>query len=213
MNRKRITYTDVETLRSRFEERKDAIRQRLVDFSRVPPEEYFYELVYCILTPQSSAVNAAKAVENLKAAGFIRNETDPAPVLRQKSHYIRFHNTKSRHLREVKVKYPAIALKLRNGTPPRELRAWLVSNVKGLGWKEASHFLRNIGYRDLAILDRHILRNLKSHNVVRSIPKVLTPKRYGDIETRFAFFARTLGITMDELDLLFWSNETGEILK
>jgi N-glycosylase/DNA lyase len=213
MNRKRITYTNVDTLRSRFEERKAAIRQRLFDFSRVPPEEYFYELVYCILTPQSSAVNAAKAVENLKAAGFFRNETDPEPVLRHKSHYIRFHITKSRHLRDVKAHYPAIALKLRNGTPPRELRAWLVANVKGLGWKEASHFLRNIGYRDLAILDRHILRNLKKHNVVRSIPKALTAKRYGAIETRFALFARTLGITMDELDLLFWSSETGEILK
>lgn len=213
MKRTGITDKDAETLRGQFEERKDAIRQRLVDFARVPPEEYFYELVYCLLTPQSSAVNAAKAVETLRTAEFISKETDPAPMLRHKSHYIRFHNTKSRHLQEAKAKFPGIALKLCNGAPPHELRAWLVANVKGLGWKEASHFLRNIGYRDLAILDRHILKNLKSYRVVGRIPKVLTARRYRAIETRFALFAQAIGITMDELDLLFWSSETGEILK
>ncbi len=86
-------------------------------------------------------------------------------------------------------------------------------NVKGLGWKEASHFLRNIGRRNLAILDRHILRNLKRHQVIRSLPKTLTAKRYKAIEQQFARFAEAIGISMDELDLLFWSRETGEILK
>jgi N-glycosylase/DNA lyase len=85
--------------------------------------------------------------------------------------------------------------------------------VKGLGWKEASHFLRNIGHLNLAILDRHILRNLKRHDVLRTLPRTLTPKRYLTIEGQFARFADTIGITMDELDLLFWSHETGEILK
>jgi N-glycosylase/DNA lyase len=88
-----------------------------------------------------------------------------------------------------------------------------VKNVKGLGWKEASHFLRNIGHRNLAILDRHILRNLKRHGVIKSLPKTLTPKRYLVIEQKFMEFSSTIGITMDELDLLFWSRETGEILK
>ena len=93
------------------------------------------------------------------------------------------------------------------------LRDWLVLNVKGLGWKEASHFLRNIGCRNLAILDRHILRNLQRHRVIRSLPKTLTKKQYHTIEQKFARFAETVGISMDELDLLFWSRETGEILK
>jgi N-glycosylase/DNA lyase len=88
-----------------------------------------------------------------------------------------------------------------------------VVNVKGMGWKEASHFLRNIGYRDLAILDRHILRNLKLHGVIRSYPASLTPKRYLAIEKAFERFASAVGIPMDELDLLFWSRETGTILK
>jgi len=109
--------------------------------------------------------------------------------------------------------FPEIAAKLLNGSSGPELREWLVGNVNGLGWKEASHFLRNIGHRDLAILDRHILKNLTKHGVLRALPATLTPKRYLAIEAKFARFASAVGLTMDELDLLFWSRETGEILK
>jgi N-glycosylase/DNA lyase len=95
-----------------------------------------------------------------------------------------------------------------------ELREWLVKNVLGLGYKEASHFLRNIGRNDgLAILDRHILRNLKRLGVIKSIPKSISRKYYLDIEQRFSKFAIDLGIALDELDLVFWSMGTGEIRK
>ncbi len=76
-----------------------------------------------------------------------------------------------------------------------------------------SHFLRNIGYRNLAILDRHILKNLVHHGVLLELPKTLTPKKYLDIEQLFQQFAKNIQIPMDALDLLFWSNETGEIFK
>jgi N-glycosylase/DNA lyase len=74
--------------------------------------------------------------------------------------------------------------------------------------------MRNIGRSGgLAILDRHILRNLKRFGVIRSIPATLTTKRYLSIERRFARLADEIGIPIDELDLLFWSMETGEIRK
>ena len=82
-----------------------------------------------------------------------------------------------------------------------------------MGWKEASHFLRNIGNRDLAILDRHILKNLVRTGALERLPKSLTPKTYLAIEEKFAAFSKRVNIPMDELDLLFWSMETGEILK
>ncbi len=202
------TYKDVDLLRARFEEMTEPIRQRLRDFSAVPRAEYFHELVYCLLTPQSSAVNAGKAVEALRSTGRDRVE-----ILADRAHYIRFHNTKAKRIAEAERNFPAILEKLSNGAGGPELRAWLVQNVKGLGWKEASHFLRNIGYHDLAILDRHILKNLKRHGVLRSLPKTLTDRRYFEIERRFAQFAEDIGISIDELDLLFWSAETGAILK
>lgn len=211
-NRKQ-TYAGVDELRAQLEERKAAIRLRLSDFAAVRPDAYFYELVYCLLTPQSSAASAGKAVEALKAEGLLEKNIDAAEVLSRKQHYIRFHNTKAKRLQEAKALRCEIIGRLSDGASSTELREWLVHNVNGLGWKEASHFLRNIGHRNLAILDRHILKNLKKHNVIRSLPATLTAKRYLSIEMKFKQFAETVGISMDELDLVFWSNETGEILK
>jgi N-glycosylase/DNA lyase len=207
------TYAGVDELREQFARRKKKITLRLADFAAIRRDEYFYELVYCLLTPQSSAANAGKAVEVLRAMRFREHEIDVARILFRKEHYIRFHNTKAKRLREVKEKYAEIHKVLCNGLSGPTLREWLVANVKGLGWKEASHFLRNIGYRDLAILDRHILKNLRKHRVINTIPKTLTANRYLSIEMKFRKFAHGIGTSLDELDLLFWSNETGEILK
>ncbi|MCK4927149.1 MAG: DNA lyase, partial [Candidatus Aenigmarchaeota archaeon] len=94
------------------------------------------------------------------------------------------------------------------------LRLWLINNIKGMGMKEASHFLRNIGKgNDIAILDRHILRNLERYKVIDSIPKTITPKRYIEIENCVRKLSEDTKIPMDALDLLFWSEETGEIFK
>jgi N-glycosylase/DNA lyase len=207
------SYRGVTELQHEYASRREAIRRRLDEFKAVPPAAYFYELVYCLLTPQSSAINATKAVEQLRALDFFTSAVHPASVLSAKTHYIRFHNTKAKRLLEAREQFPAIKTLLAEETSAPELRAWLVRNVQGLGWKEASHFLRNIGHRDLAILDRHILRNLRRHGVIRTLPGALSAKRYRAIEDRFSLFARRVGIPMDELDLLFWSRETGEILK
>ena len=93
-------------------------------------------------------------------------------------------------------------------------REWLVENIKGIGYKEASHFLRNIGFgKDLAILDVHILKNLKEYKVIQKIPKSLTKKEYLKIENKFRDFCRRIKIPMNELDLLLWSKETGFVFK
>jgi N-glycosylase/DNA lyase len=211
--RSEAPYREVDDLRRDYAGSRPAIRARLEDFARVPKTEYLYELIYCLLTPQSSAVNAAKVVACLREADFLATDFDPSGILFRKEHYIRFHNTKARRLLEAKTNREVILAALGEGRSPPEMRDWFVRNVKGLGWKEASHFLRNIGYRDLAILDRHILKNLRRHRIIRTLPKSLTPVRYQSIERKFRRFAVAVGIPMDELDLLFWSRETGEILK
>lgn len=209
----RNSYQHVDEINERYARHREAIRARLEEFAAVKPEEYVYELIYCLLTPQSSAVHAAKAVERLKAERVWDDTASLARILACREHYIRFHNTKAQCIRDLWRQYDVTLRVLTNGSPAVELRVWLVRNVKGLGWKEASHFLRNIGHRNLAILDRHILKNLKKHRVLRSLPRTLTPKRYLSIEKKFQRFAQVIGIPMDELDLLFWSSETGEILK
>ena len=96
-----------------------------------------------------------------------------------------------------------------------ERRDWLAQDpqVKGLGYKEASHFLRNVGFKGYGILDKHIVRSLHELNVIDS-PKPPTSRgKYLETEDRMRRFALTAGVNFDELDLLLWSMKTGEILK
>jgi N-glycosylase/DNA lyase len=197
-----------------FEERKDAIRTRLEDFAQIPASEYFYELAFCMLTPQSSAINAERTILELKANDFINRGFDPTSYLRDPGHYIRFHNVKAKRLRAIRDSFPELLPHLIDSTLSAEQKRDIVLlMVKGLGMKETAHFLRNIGVRDLAILDRHILKHLHRLHVIKKIPASLTRKRYQEIEKQWKRFAERVDISIDELDLLFWSMETGEIRK
>ena len=87
------------------------------------------------------------------------------------------------------------------------------NNVNGIGYKESSHLLRNIGRKNLVILDRHILKNMIKYNAIKEIPKSLSKNKYLEIEDKFIKLAKENNISIDELDLLFWSMETGEVFK
>ncbi|HLC65798.1 MAG TPA: N-glycosylase/DNA lyase [Candidatus Nanoarchaeia archaeon] len=190
-----------------YQKKKKAIESRIREFKNAGRKEKFYELCFCILTPQSSARKCDNAVNELKKVNFRNVNIDPKLILRKNG--VRFHNNKSKYLIEMKEKYSSIKL---NGNSPAS-RDFLVANIKGLGLKEASHFLRNVGYSNLAILDRHILKNLVRHKVINEIPKSLSRKNYLEIEGKFIRFADRINIPMDHLDLLFWSFETGEVFK
>jgi N-glycosylase/DNA lyase len=96
-----------------------------------------------------------------------------------------------------------------------ERRDFLAANrsVRGIGYKEASHFLRNIGYRGYAILDKHLLSRLAEFGVIESPRPPSTKAKYLVIEENLKLFANSIGIDFDELDLLLWYTKTGEILK
>jgi N-glycosylase/DNA lyase len=201
-------------LHGKHSERTAEIRSRLEDFRRVRLEQYFYELVYCLLTPQSNALHAADVQRQLEEHRFREYDIDPEPFLRQGKNYIRFHRTKSRLLLLMKAQFPEIMAVLTSGISGYDIREWFVGHVRGCGYKESTHFLRNIGKNEgLAILDRHILRNLAQFKIIRSIPHTLTRKQYLALEEKFQQFALEIGIPIDELDLLFWSQETGVMLK
>jgi N-glycosylase/DNA lyase len=200
-------------IKALHDQKRAAIQKRLAEFASVPESEYFYELIYCLLTPQSSAENALKVVQTLQEGGLKEKNIDPEPFLRNKKSYIRFHKQKAKYIIEVKNQYPSIFKHLVDNKSSVDIRSWLVKNVRGLGWKEASHFLRNIGHRNLAILDRHILKNLLRLGIIKQLPRTLTANQYRSIEEKFQKFGTKIRIPIDELDLLFWSMETGEILK
>ena len=194
-------------INSSYESKKGEIKQRLKEFKQ--NKDYFYELCFCLLTPQSSARGADYCIQKLKELDFKNKDINPVPILIQR---IRFHNNKGTYLLEFKKNQENIFKNLNEIKDNKEKRMYLVKNVKGLGLKEASHFLRNTGHENLAILDRHILKNLAKLNIIE-LPKTLTPKIYFEIENKFQNFSKEVNIPMDELDLLFWSMETGEIFK
>ena len=95
---------------------------------------------------------------------------------------------------------------------PLELRDWLVENIKGYGYKEASHFLRNIGLGEqLAILDVHILRELSENGLISKDEKMkgLSPKLYLETEKTFVGLAKKLGLKPAELDIAVWLARSG----
>ena len=203
----------IEEIQEQYKLRGKAIETRLREFTRVPQTEYFYELAYCLLTPQTSAIHAGRVIGELKKNDFQYSDIHPGIFLCRKEHYIRFHNMKSGYLVAMKKQYPELYKIILSTISPDALREELIARITGMGYKEASHFLRNIGKRNLAILDRHILKNLVRCGVIQSVPKTLSQKLYLEIEQKFLQFAEQIKIPMDALDLLFWSMETGMILK
>ena len=197
----------------KYKKLKPKIQQRLNDFSNVSPDKYFYELCFCICTPQSKAASALIVQNELEELDFFNNEFDTTPILRRKENYIRFHNQKSTRLQLIKQQWKEIEKVLKSDMEDRDKREWLNNNVNGIGRKESAHYLRNIGFKNIAILDRHILKHLVTCGVFEEIPNIATKKRYDFVADEFLKFSIKVGIPMDELDLLFWAEEAGEILK
>jgi len=189
-----------------YEKQKQAIKQRLDEFKNLPQEDYFHEFIFCMLTPQSNAKKCWQAVEQLKKLDKLEVK-EISEILKTKT---RFHNNKAKYISEAKNTFELILPKL-NSENKKKLRNEIAKQVKGYGLKEASHFLRNIGKsnNEIAILDRHILRNLAGLKVIEK-EKI---RNYKEIEEKFIDFSKRINIPIDELDLLFWSRENGEIFK
>lgn len=200
-------------LLAHYEQNQEDIRLRLAEFKRVQPSEYFYELCYCICTPQSKAVAAFQVQNKLKAADFYNHPFDPVDILLHKEHYIRFHNQKSERLLMIREQFPQVMSIIESSTTPQVKRLELNALITGMGMKECSHYLRNIGFSGLTILDRHILKHLVIANVYQELPKISSVKQYLSVEEKFLEFAGMISIPIDEMDLLFWSFENGNILK
>ena len=199
--------------------KKDEIERRLTEFRRSGTQddrEIFAELCFCILTPQSKAEMCDGIIQTLKRKGLLwtADAEELAPFLKK----TRFYKTKSRYLVEARRLFQKNgSMKIRDKLHPEDVsatREWFVQNVKGIGYKEASHFLRNIGLgEEIAILDRHVLRALKRLGVLRRLPVSLTKRQYLGIEQKVKRFADRISIPLSHLDLLFWSAEANRIFK
>ncbi len=204
---------------SEYKRKKSSIKKRLNEFKglhNAKDEDVFQELCFCILTPQSKATVCDKAIRTLRSAGLLLKGSHSK--VRSKLRGVRFPNNKAAYLicaRRTLQNGKKIDLKNRiDANDTFSTREWLVKNIKGIGYKEASHFLRNVGLgKGMAILDTHILKNLKRYGVIKDLPRTLTKNDYMDTEKKMKAFSGKTGIPMEEMDLLFWSKETGFIFK
>ncbi|NQT06328.1 MAG: N-glycosylase/DNA lyase [Candidatus Omnitrophica bacterium] len=209
----------MKALISEYNKKKSKIKKRLQEFEcrgRAKDEDIFEELCFCLFTPQSKAVSCDKALKRLRKRGLLLKGSGKA--VRGELSGVRFPNNKTAYLlaaRKLFKEGKGIGVTRRiDKNDIIKTREWLVENVKGFGYKEASHFLRNIGLgKDLAILDVHILRNLKKCGVIKEFLTSISRKRYMEIEDKMRAFAKRLDIPLGELDLLFWSMGTGIIFK
>jgi N-glycosylase/DNA lyase len=211
----------INELRRDYRVKKPLIVKRLAEFKKVYKKgdrAIFEELCYCILTAGSSAKMGMRTVTALR--DIIRSGSEKELQRRARAHSVRFWRLRPSYIVHTREYLEdACGLKLRRligSFDSRDSRRdFFAKNkgVKGIGYKEASHFLRNIGFSGYAILDKHILNSLREMGVISTRMRPTTRAGYLAIEKKLEHFAKEIGIDMDHLDLLLWSRKTGEILK
>ncbi|HEY7914265.1 MAG TPA: N-glycosylase/DNA lyase [Blastocatellia bacterium] len=211
----------VEELRQIYHDKRGVIRERLAEFSRLresaSDERLFEELTFCIYTAGASARMGLRCVEAVRPVLMTGSLRDIQKAL---DHRHRWPDARGAYVYETRE-----YLRENFGMRMRELlegfesaekrRDFFAANpgVRGLGYKEGSHFLRNVGFRGYAILDKHILARLAEMGVIESPRPPSTKKKYVALEEKMKLFAQEIGLDFDELDLLLWYTKTGEILK
>lgn len=211
------TNNELSTLYSKID--RD-ISKRLMEFENIYKKRDLnaitHEMLFCILTPQSKAKVCWSCLNDMIENEDIHTVTKNS--IKQYIGPVRFYNNKTQYMYELIGKINSGKMNIEHilfgGNDVMQIRDMLVKEIKGYGYKESSHFLRNIGLgEDIAILDRHILRNLLLYGIIPAIPSYMNRNRYISIEEKMRRFADGLGIPMAHLDILLWYKETGEIFK
>ncbi len=188
----------------------EMVRKRLSEFRSYKDEDQlFSELCFCILAANFTSEKSWK-IQKAIGRGFIDLDEGQLALELRKNKY-RFPNVRAGYIvrsRRFKEAIPKVIRKLKG----EELRSFFVNNIPGIGIKEASHFLRNVGIFDFAIVDFHIIDILSRYGLIER-PKSMTPKKYFQAEGVLSKLSTKLNMSQGELDLYLWYMETGQILK
>jgi N-glycosylase/DNA lyase len=189
---------------------------KLVPSSCKHDERLFEELAFCILAANTSAEMGMKTVDRLRK---MLHHASPKQMTTAIKGVYRFINLRPQYivhsrtyLQQLDVPFHEL---LRSFEDKQELRDFLANNagIKGIGYKEASHFLRNVGIGGFAILDKHIVKSMHEFGITPTSKPPSSRRQYLELEQRYVEWAESLGISPEELDLLLWSRKTGKILK
>jgi len=190
-------------------------------------QDIWEELCFCILSGNVSYELAKSVIEVTRKNGILnytwmKDESTSEKVLFQELNSPNFKPVKiNGELRKYRypkkrshqIKNAAIRiyetfslknfLKFNDSIPARN---FLFNEIPGLGIKEASHFLRNIGYSDsLAIIDIHVFRFLQEQGLIDfSNIKYLTTSKYLLAEKILRNLSEYHSLNLAILDLAIW---------
>jgi N-glycosylase/DNA lyase len=195
--------------------------------SQLQLDEYLLrkELVCCILSSRVRFEMASRAIELIEQAGLLDNswwDGERSDFRSQVSFALsgqsrvavprwsyRFHKTRSEYLARARDRLAVRSMsdRLSEFPDPFEARRMLVKDFSGLGPKQSSMFLRNIGRGStLAILDTHILRFMQLRDLITARElNVGDLKSYERIEQRIAAYASQSGFQLGTLDWAVWA--------
>jgi N-glycosylase/DNA lyase len=210
----------IEVIKKQHSDRYSEITNRLAEFSDIwkkgSDERLWEEMVFCFFTGGCSAKMGLRSVEKVRHLLANGNQEELCNALLG-TH--RYPNARAGYIvKSREFLQSDCQMKLReklSGFEHTERRDWLVKEkrIKGLGYKEASHYLRNIGLKGYGILDKHILRTMAELGLIENPTPPSTRTKYLATEEKLKDFAKKIKIDFDELDLVMWSLKTGEILK
>lgn len=189
------------------------IQNRIKEFSSIKKSgtaKIFKELCFCIMTANCGAAKCIEVNDRIDK-GFL-NLPEEELVKKFKEFGYRFPNIRAKYIIDARNYISELESIINSNIDEIKLREWVVKNIKGIGYKEASHFLRNIGYKNLAIIDFHIVDLLVKYDLIEK-PKSMTKKKYLEIENVLKLIGRELHLDMAKLDLYLWYKETGKVLK
>lgn len=182
-------------------------------------------LVSCILGSQVRYEMAYTALERIENTGLLTDEWwcndrdnfeakvfEVLSVNTHQSHKkwcYRFPKSRAHQLEETRktiAKRPLFE-RLYNNSDPKNIRKELISDIPGIGPKQASMFLRNIGISyDLAILDTHVLRFMHMQKTLYlKQMNIGTLSAYERTERIAQNYANSLGYPVGYLDLAIWA--------
>ncbi|MEW6207926.1 MAG: N-glycosylase/DNA lyase [Acidobacteriota bacterium] len=212
---------NIEELKEIYRRKCQEIQATLAEFERVgrraSDERLFEELTFCIYTAGASARMGLRCVASVRSVLMTGSVEDIQLALARKHRWPEARGAYVFETREYLREHCQLRIRelLEGFETANERRDFFAANprVRGIGYKEASHYLRNVGFRGYAILDKHILARLAEFSVIENPKPPSSKKKYVALEENMKRFACETGIDFDELDLLLWYSKTGEILK
>lgn len=172
--------------------------------------DIFSEACFCILTANFKATTGIKIQAEVGIEGFKNFPIEKLYEIFKKNGH-RFALQRAERIVNLRS-LENFLLDVASYESGKKARIDLVKKINGYGFKEASHFLRNIGFTDVAIIDRHISRFLFENGYVKP-RKTITKNVYLECEEALEKIGEDLNLNQAELDLYIFYIKTGKVLK